>query len=178
MIAFTDPALLNDLNSIFTTASDIYSLGVVMWSISSGKFPFENFTNQTDLVNRIVTENIRENSVNGTPKEYLDLYQRCWRLDPEERPSAQDVYTQLKVILQKESHNVDGVTDTIVPNGEVPVIMSDVTNIIVQNDEIPVNTLNQNSSKNLQEAPLDEKKIPKVNRFCKLFCCGRNNHLE
>ncbi|RIB09622.1 kinase-like domain-containing protein [Gigaspora rosea] len=107
MIAFTDSVLLNDLDSKFTTSSDIYSLGVIMWSISSGKFPFENFTSQIDLVNRIVSENIRENPVDGTPQAYIDLYQKCWELSSKERPSARDVYIQLEAILQKESRNVD-----------------------------------------------------------------------
>ncbi|CAG8530863.1 10342_t:CDS:2 [Gigaspora margarita] len=108
MIAFTDSKLLNDLNSNFTTASDIYSLGVVMWSISSGKLPFENFTSQIDLVNRIVLENIRENPVDGTPQAYIDLYQRCWGLNSEKRPSAQEVCIQLEANLQKESWNEYG----------------------------------------------------------------------
>ncbi|CAG8450516.1 6879_t:CDS:2 [Dentiscutata erythropus] len=141
MIAFTDPMHLIDLNSKPTTASDIYSFGVVMWSISSGKLPFENITNQTDLINQIVTEDIRENPVNGIPQEYLDLYLRCWKLNPEERPSAQDVYTQLEAILQKETRNVDA---NVISNNP------DVTNAIVQNNEVPVNTLNQNREENGQ----------------------------
>ncbi|KAF0465065.1 kinase-like protein [Gigaspora margarita] len=113
MIAFIDVELLKDLNSTFTAASDIYSLGFVMWSISSGKFPFENFTSQIDLVKRIISENFRENPVNGTPKAYLDLYQKCWRSNSKERISAQEVYTQLEIMLHDKSLNVDGDTYTM-----------------------------------------------------------------
>ncbi|CAG8491657.1 37339_t:CDS:2 [Gigaspora margarita] len=101
MIAFMDSELLKDPSTKFTSASDVYSLGFVMWSISSGKLPFENFTNQIDLANRIVSKNIRENPVYGTPQAYIDLYQRCWGSNPEERPSAQEVYTQLEVMAQE-----------------------------------------------------------------------------
>ncbi|CAG8510962.1 5316_t:CDS:1, partial [Racocetra fulgida] len=107
MIAFVDVELLKDLDSNFTAASDIYSLGFVMWSISSGKFPFENFTNPSNLVNRIVSDNIREYPVKGTPNAYFDLYQKCWRSNSIERPSAQEVYTQLEVILHEESLKID-----------------------------------------------------------------------
>ncbi|CAG8558614.1 2583_t:CDS:2 [Cetraspora pellucida] len=103
MIAFIDVELLKDPNPTFTVKSDVYSLGFVMWSISSGKFPFENFTSQIELVKRIFSENLREDPVNGTPKAYLDLYQKCWRSDSKERPSTQEVYNQLELMLHEES---------------------------------------------------------------------------
>ncbi|CAJ0840055.1 1272_t:CDS:2 [Entrophospora sp. SA101] len=55
--------------------SDIYSLGVLFWEISSQKIPFEEFSNEPcKLCYLIVYENHRENSVPDTPKFYEDLY--------------------------------------------------------------------------------------------------------
>ncbi|CAG8446098.1 18762_t:CDS:2 [Dentiscutata erythropus] len=112
MIAFFDPEILKNHNLPFTSASDVYSLGVIMWSICSGKLPFECFTSQKDLIEQIVSKNIREEPVENIQPAYLDLYQRCWDLDSEKRPAMQDVCNQLKVMLQEELRNRDGQIDT------------------------------------------------------------------
>ncbi|CAG8716308.1 38769_t:CDS:2 [Gigaspora margarita] len=107
MIGFTDPELLRDPNPQYTKSSDIYSLGMIMWSITSGKLPFENYPNKATLLSLIMSNDIRENPINGTPQEYLDLYSKCLKLNSKERPSAQDVYTQLNqfdITLQKSKN--------------------------------------------------------------------------
>ncbi|CAG8828923.1 37410_t:CDS:2, partial [Gigaspora margarita] len=88
MIGFIDPELLKDLNLQFTKLSDIYSLGMVMWSITSERLPFENYTIQSAL---IMPRNIREKPIQGTPQEYIKLYERCWSRNSKERPTAQEV---------------------------------------------------------------------------------------
>ncbi|CAG8810275.1 18129_t:CDS:2, partial [Gigaspora margarita] len=137
MIGFTDPELLVDLNSQFTKSSDIYSLGVIMWSITSGRIPFENYTNKTNLVSLIVSKNIREDPINNTPKAYIELYTKCWKLNSKERPSAQDVYTQLTQLEKtlQESRNING--------EQYAMVVQDTTAKIVHKD-VPEKTLNEN----------------------------------
>lgn len=177
LIGFTDPELLRDINAQFTKSSDIYSLGCVMWSISSGKFPFENFTNVTDLICRIVSENIRENPVDGTPQSYIDLYQKCWGLSTNERPSAKEVYNQLEIMLQEELLN--NLQESSLDNDKILKLNRFRKNLqersLVKEKILKVNRFREN----LQERPLDEKKPLKVNRFYKLlFCCDRNDFIE
>ncbi|CAG8748218.1 13348_t:CDS:2, partial [Gigaspora margarita] len=105
LIGFIDLELIRNHNLQFTKSPDINSLGYFMWSISSGKFPFENFTSVTNLVRRIVWENIRENPVDGTPQSYIDLNQKCWRLSSNEQPSAKELCNQLEIMLQGELLN-------------------------------------------------------------------------
>ncbi|KAF0488388.1 kinase-like protein [Gigaspora margarita] len=110
MIGFTDPELLKDLNLQFTKSSDVYSLGMVMWSITSERLPFENYTNQTTLVNSIVSQNMREDPIKDTPQEYVELYGKCWNLNSKERPTAQEVYDKLSQfeINLREPQNING----------------------------------------------------------------------
>ncbi|RIB27989.1 kinase-like domain-containing protein [Gigaspora rosea] len=137
-IGFIDPDLLKDLNLQFTKSSDIYSLGMIMWSITSGRPPFANYTNKITLVNLIVSKNIREEPIKDTPQAYFDLYSKCCKLNSNKRPSAQDVYTQLCQLEKtlQESLNIEV---------EQTAVVQDTTIAVAQNDNnVPVKVLNEN----------------------------------
>jgi serine/threonine protein kinase len=53
--------------------SDIYSIGVLFWEISSGKKPFADKEYGLFLAMEIA-QGLREDIVEGTPKEYFNLY--------------------------------------------------------------------------------------------------------
>ncbi|CAG8560818.1 9354_t:CDS:2 [Racocetra fulgida] len=109
-IVFLDPEVIKNRYSELTSASDIYSLGVIMWSISSRKFPFEGITDQKTLVDQIVVKNVREQPDNNISPTYSDLYQRCWYFDRSNRPTMDVVCKQLEVMLQEEQ-NPDSILD-------------------------------------------------------------------
>jgi len=54
----------------FNKKSDVYSVGVLLWQISSGYHPFEHEKNS---VNSIL-DGKREKIIDGTPIEYSNLY--------------------------------------------------------------------------------------------------------
>ena len=60
-----------------TFASDIYSIGMLMWEISSGQPPFSNYKHDFDLAMNII-DGIRPKIVPGTPLEYENLMKQCW----------------------------------------------------------------------------------------------------
>lgn len=53
--------------------SDVYSIGVLFWEITSGRPPFENEQYNCDLAARIA-QGLRETIVPGTPGNYVELY--------------------------------------------------------------------------------------------------------
>ncbi|CAG8621932.1 36848_t:CDS:2 [Gigaspora margarita] len=73
---------------------DIYSLGVLMHDVSSGKQPFENLPYNQLLAVRLL-EGLRLNPVNGTPLELVDLYEQCWDNDANVRPTISDILARL-----------------------------------------------------------------------------------
>ena len=55
--------------------SDVYSIGVLMWQISSGYEPFKNKGYDYDIRLLIaIHDGLRENIINGTPVKYSNLY--------------------------------------------------------------------------------------------------------
>jgi serine/threonine protein kinase len=56
--------------------SDVYSVGVLLWEISSGKKPFESYDNfpaEVALLYHILQGN-REVPIVGTPDNYINIY--------------------------------------------------------------------------------------------------------
>ena len=53
--------------------SDIYSVGVLLWEISSGKSPFENEQDDFQLILKI-SQGAREDPIPDTPEDYRKLY--------------------------------------------------------------------------------------------------------
>ncbi|KAF9995012.1 hypothetical protein BGZ79_000211 [Entomortierella chlamydospora] len=72
-----------------STKSDIYSLGVVMWEMASGRTPYEELT--PDRMASLILEGITEIIPEGTPEEYATEIKRCWK-PVDERPVAIDVF--------------------------------------------------------------------------------------
>jgi serine/threonine protein kinase len=78
----------------YTFKSDIYSIAMLMWEISSGQPPFINYEHNYDLAMNIVN-GIRPKIVPGTPLEYKNLMKQCWDADPLKRP---DIFTLTRKI--------------------------------------------------------------------------------
>ncbi|CAB4430328.1 unnamed protein product [Rhizophagus irregularis] len=78
--------------------SDIYSTGILLWELSSGKRPFVDREYNISLA-REITQGLRESIVEGTPKEYSNLYATCWDGDPDKRPTIQEVVIILKSMI-------------------------------------------------------------------------------
>ncbi|PKY30295.1 kinase-like protein, partial [Rhizophagus irregularis] len=94
MISYIDPKLLEDYTYKYNDKSDIYSLGVLMWELSSGYPPFINNENENLLRIHLIGGR-REEPIPDTPDEYLKLYKLCWDSEPEVRPTISKVFTKL-----------------------------------------------------------------------------------
>ena len=79
----------------FTTQSDIWSFGVVLWEIFSfGIQPYFSMTNE-EVVHHVRGGNVM-NCPEGCPSEIYDLMMDCWVMDPAERPCASEIHAGLQ----------------------------------------------------------------------------------
>ncbi|GBC08651.1 hypothetical protein RclHR1_00830002 [Rhizophagus clarus] len=78
--------------------SDVYSVGVLLWELSSGKKPFSGKEYGLFLAKEII-QGLREAIVKGTPEKYHTLYERCWNGNANKRPKIQEVVTTLKSMV-------------------------------------------------------------------------------
>ncbi|RIB17989.1 kinase-like domain-containing protein [Gigaspora rosea] len=85
VIPYIAPEILKEEK--FTTASDIYSFGMIMWEITSGQKPFSDRNHDANLIIDICN-GIRPPIIDGTPQPFIDLMIKCWENDPSKRPTA------------------------------------------------------------------------------------------
>ncbi|PKC74018.1 kinase-like protein [Rhizophagus irregularis] len=105
VIPYVDPKSFNNDNYLLSKKSDVYSVGVLLWQISSGREPFKDKGFDYDLrLVMSINDGLREKIIEGTPVEYSKLYTECWKNEPDERPDMQQVVSILKTMFENEEN--------------------------------------------------------------------------
>ncbi|KAF0427129.1 kinase-like protein [Gigaspora margarita] len=115
------PQYLQNLETYkLNKSSDIYSIGVLLWEISSGTIPFKTeLPYRHDLLNAII-HGKREVAISGTPIKFIEIYTECWKNDSNKRPVIQHIFKKLNNInydrkeIFIEYDNVDKNKDQLV----------------------------------------------------------------
>jgi serine/threonine protein kinase len=88
VLPYIAPEVLN--GEPYTLSSDIYSFGVVMTEVSSGKPPFYNRKHDPNLALEICN-GLRPEFGKRTPEIYKKLAHRCMNANPNQRPKADEL---------------------------------------------------------------------------------------
>ncbi|GBC03492.1 hypothetical protein RclHR1_05150002 [Rhizophagus clarus] len=102
VIPYIDPKRFanEDIKYSLTEKSDVYSVGVLLWEISSGRRPFYNYEYDVGLAIKLHS-GVRESIITDTPAEYSKLYTECWDGEPDNRPSIIEVVKRLKKMIEE-----------------------------------------------------------------------------
>ena len=74
----------------FSKESDIYSLGMIMWELTTGCKPFADVEHNTELIYKII-DGKRPEITTDTPECFANLMKRCWDSDPLKRPLISEI---------------------------------------------------------------------------------------
>ncbi|EXX64221.1 Cdc15p [Rhizophagus irregularis DAOM 197198w] len=89
--------------------SNIYSIGILLWEISSGYPPFCNKPYNIDLAMEILY-GLREKPIPNTREDYAKIYTDCWNNEQDNRPTINQVIAKLNAIIldfQQNHYNAD-----------------------------------------------------------------------
>ena len=76
-----------------TKASDIYSLGVVLWELATGCIPYEDLDETT--ISQGVKEGERLKIPDDVPFDFASIISKAWSQEPSKRPTSQDLIQQI-----------------------------------------------------------------------------------
>ena len=91
------------LDGIFTSKTDIWSFGILLWEVMSlGYMPYPGRGNQE--VMQLVTNGGRLEPPNYCPGPLYGLMCQCWHPIPEERPTFKTIMERLGYCVQVIQH--------------------------------------------------------------------------
>eukprot|EP01119_Soliformovum_irregulare_P021401 TRINITY_DN7117_c0_g1_i4.p1 TRINITY_DN7117_c0_g1~~TRINITY_DN7117_c0_g1_i4.p1 ORF type:complete len:468 (-),score=161.24 TRINITY_DN7117_c0_g1_i4:22-1425(-) len=101
-IFWTAPESLREDNPVVSHKSDVWSYGVVLWELVTGKFPFKGMFG-SDLSSkkqlcRFLDANQRlviPEEDGHVPAVIREIMNQCWKMDPAERPTFQEIADKL-----------------------------------------------------------------------------------
>src|SRR6266496_3425953 len=89
VMPYMDPEVLR--GNPYTKPADIYSFGMIMYFVATGKQPFATCAHDEILVLEICEGARPEINEPEAPKCYIDLMKKCWDSNPDNRPNAIEV---------------------------------------------------------------------------------------
>jgi len=93
------PEAIND--GIFTTKSDVWSYGVLLWEIATlGGFPYPGIKSRELM--RLLRRGYRMEKPDTCSDEFYQLMTRCWTDNPDMRPTFRELCQDLEDWMERE----------------------------------------------------------------------------
>ncbi|GBC38019.2 kinase-like domain-containing protein [Rhizophagus irregularis DAOM 181602=DAOM 197198] len=90
----------------YNQTADVYSFGMMMYHIATGRQPFANCAHDSVLALNICNGIRPEINEQEAPKFYIDLMKNCWDPDPDKRPSAIEIH-KLVIDFFRSDHEIE-----------------------------------------------------------------------
>ncbi|RHZ57526.1 hypothetical protein Glove_386g44 [Diversispora epigaea] len=105
-LPYIAPELLCKRN--YTTKSDVYSLGIIMWEVITGETPFNDhkFNSNSEFALAIIY-GYRPKIYKNIPYECATLMKQCWDANPDNRPDAETIHNKMNPLIQSLYNEMD-----------------------------------------------------------------------
>ncbi|KAF7074045.1 hypothetical protein CFC21_078956 [Triticum aestivum] len=87
--------------------ADVFSFGILLWELLTGKIPYEYLTPLQAAVG-VVQKGLRPTIPKNAHAKLAELLQKCWQQDPAERPDFSEILEALKKIAEEVGDEHDG----------------------------------------------------------------------
>lgn len=94
-VQWTAPEVLLSTTKVYDTSCDTYSYGMVLWELLCDDLPHKELR-PAQIAALVIEKHLRPPIKEGSPKEMVDLIQKCWAQDPKERPKMKKVIELLE----------------------------------------------------------------------------------
>ncbi|XP_013922748.1 PREDICTED: mixed lineage kinase domain-like protein [Thamnophis sirtalis] len=95
-LAYICPEGLASLHHPYNLASEIYSFGIVLWEIATGKLPFTGCNSQ-EIYEKVHKQKVQEPLSEDCPPYLREIINQCRSYNPSKRPTTEVIVNQLLI---------------------------------------------------------------------------------
>ncbi|GIL44229.1 hypothetical protein Vafri_1741 [Volvox africanus] len=120
--SYLAPECYDSRQNIIVHQSDMYSLGVLIWALLSGRRPWQGCSIPAVAYKVVVLGErppLEQISRRRCPRRLRQLVMQCWDPDPLRRPAAAEMAKELRSMLAAQLASGDG--ETSIPHGHTPL---------------------------------------------------------
>lgn len=97
--AYISPQKLENIYHRYDVKSEIYSFGIVLWEIATGRIPFEG-CNSEKIYELVAVKRQQEPLGEDCPSELREIIDECRAHDPSVRPSVDEILKKLSTFTK------------------------------------------------------------------------------